>query len=67
QRCAGSPCQTLSPGQSGQPDPQFSTSLETKQRSPAFATPALAFRELRHPATTGYRYRDIQDTDRING
>jgi hypothetical protein len=29
--------------------------------------PALALRELRHPAATGYRYRDIQNTDRING
>jgi len=51
----------------GTPDPQSSTSLATERRSPAFATPALAFRELRHPAATGYRYRDIQDTDRING
>jgi hypothetical protein len=30
QRCAGSPCQTLSPRQSGLPDPSFSTSLATK-------------------------------------
>ena len=26
-----------------------------------------AFRELRHPAATGYRYRIIQDTERTNG
>ena len=30
QRCAGSPCQTLSPCSSGQPDPQSSTSLAPK-------------------------------------
>lgn len=38
-----------------------------KRRSPGAATPAPAFRELRQPAATGYRYRDIQDTDCING
>jgi hypothetical protein len=32
----------------------------------SLATPALAFRELRQPAATGYRYRDIQDTDRTH-
>ena len=47
--------------------PPFSTFLATKRRSPAFAAPALACRELRHPAATGYRYRDIQDTERTNG
>lgn len=47
--------------------PQLSDSLATTAASPAFATPALAFRELLCVAATGYRYRDIQDTDRING
>jgi hypothetical protein len=33
----------------------------------AFATSAPAFRELRQPAATGYRYRIIQDMEGING
>lgn len=57
----------MSPCQSEKPDPQFSTSLAAETAITSLATPDLAFRELRHPATTGYRYRDIQDMDRING
>ena len=57
----------MSPCQSGLFDPQFNTSLVAIWRPTTFATPALALRELRPPVATGYRYRDIQDTDRING
>jgi hypothetical protein len=40
---------------------------DKKRLSPASATPAPAFRELRRPTAAGYRYRNIQDTDRSNG
>ena len=47
--------------------PKFSTSRAVKTAITSLHPSALAFRELRHPASKGYRYRDTQDTDRTNG
>jgi len=55
-----------SPCTSEQPDPQSSTSLAATTAITIRCHPALSFRELQHPAATGYRYRDIQDRDRTN-
>jgi hypothetical protein len=47
------------------PKPCAALAVDTDHAQPP--SPAAAIRELRHPAATGYRYQDIQDTERING
>jgi len=51
----------------GLPTPSSAPHWRRKRLSQASAARAPAFRELRIPASTRYRYRDIQDKDRING